>query len=308
MIEAVEFPSEGALLRGRFYRPERLPPFPAVIMTHGTTATITIALDHYAEVFCHSGLAVLLYDHRNFGMSGGELRQQINPWIQARGYRDAMNYLLTRDDVRANRIAVWGDSYSGMIALVIGALEPRVAAVAVQCPTCGVEKPKIEPSDEHFQTMQGAFADGDVRGTPETTVGPMPVVSFDQAGTPSLLKPIQAFRWFIDYGGRHGSLWENCVTRVVPPTPVPFSAYLAAPYIKVPTFMMVGRNDEMAHCNPEVTRATYELMRCPKQWVDIDGGHFGLLYYPSEIFAKASAQQSAFLVGALSGEAYGRGP
>jgi alpha-beta hydrolase superfamily lysophospholipase len=79
MIEAVEFPSEGALLRGRFYRPERLPPFPAVIMTHGTTATITMALDHYAEVFCHSGLAVLLYDHRNFGMSGGELRQQINP-------------------------------------------------------------------------------------------------------------------------------------------------------------------------------------------------------------------------------------
>ena len=198
-------------------------------MTHGTTATITMALDHYAEVFCHSGLAVLLYDHRNFGMSGGELRQQINPWIQARGYRDAMNYLLTRDDVRANRIAVWGDSYSGMIALVVGALEPRVAAVAVQCPTCGVEKPKIEPSDEYFQTMQGVFADGDVRGTPETTVGPMPVVSFDQAGTPSLLKPIQAFRWFIDYGGRHGSLWENCVTRVVPPTPVPFSAYLAAP-------------------------------------------------------------------------------
>ena len=85
MIEAVEFPSEGALLRGRFYRPERPPPFPVVIMTHGTTATITMALDHYAEVFCQSGLAVLLYDHRNFGMSGGELRQQINPWIQARG-------------------------------------------------------------------------------------------------------------------------------------------------------------------------------------------------------------------------------
>ena len=82
-------------------------------MTHGTTATITMALDHYAEVFCHSGLAVLLYDHRNFGMSGGELRQQINPWIQARGYRDAMNYLLTRDDVRANRIAVWATAILG---------------------------------------------------------------------------------------------------------------------------------------------------------------------------------------------------
>ena len=301
MIEAVEFQSEGALLRGRFYRPERAAPFPVVIMTHGTTATITMALAHYAEVFCQSGLAVLLYDHRNFGMSGGEVRQQINPWIQARGYRDAVNYMLTRHDVRADRIAAWGDSYSGMIALVVGALEPRLAAVAVQCPTCGVEKPNFEPSDEYFQIMQDVFAGGDVSGTAETTVGPMPVVSFDQAGTPSLLKPIQAFRWFIDYGGRHGSLWENRVIRVVPPTPVPFSAYLAAPYIKVPTFIMVGRNDEMVHCNLDVTRATYELMRCPKQWVDIDGGHFGLLYYPSEIFAKASAQQCQFLVDALSG-------
>ncbi|MGA8956548.1 MAG: hypothetical protein WB503_14250, partial [Pseudolabrys sp.] len=86
---------------------------------------------------------------------------------------------------------------------------------------------------------------------------------------------------------------------VIPPTPVPFSAYLAAPYIQVPTFMMVGRNDEMVHCNLDVTRATYDLMRCPKQWVNIDGGHFGLLYYPSEIFEQASAQQCEFLVGAL---------
>jgi pimeloyl-ACP methyl ester carboxylesterase len=111
-----------------------------------------MALDHYAEVFCQAGLAVLLYDHRNFGISGGEPRQQINPWTQARGYRDAV-YLLTRSDVRADRIAAWGDSYSGMIALVVAALEPRLAAVAVQCPTCGVEKPNLEPSDQNFKVM-----------------------------------------------------------------------------------------------------------------------------------------------------------
>ena len=87
-----------------------------------------------------------------------------------------------------------------------------------------------------------------------------------------MLQPIQAFRWFIDYGGRRGSLWENRVIRVIPPTPVPFNAYLAAPYIRAPTLVMVGRNDEMVHCNPDVTRATYDLMRCQKQWTEIDGG------------------------------------
>jgi uncharacterized protein len=301
MFEIVEFPSEGAMLQGRFYRPKRAAPFPAVVMTHGTTATITMALDHYAEVFVRAGLAVLLYDHRNFGMSGGDPRQQINPWVQGRGYRDALAYLLARSDVRKDRIAAWGDSYSGMIALVAGALDPRFAAIAVQCPACGAEKPSIEPSDKNFQTMQELFKSGDIRGTPETTVGPMPVVSFDQDGTPSLLKPIQAFRWFIDYGGRHDSLWENRVTRVIPSTPVPFSAYLAAPYIKAPTFIMVGRNDEMVQCNRDVIKAVYDLMPCRKQWIDIDGGHFGLLYYPSDIFTEASSRQSEFLAGTLNG-------
>ena len=182
MFEAVEFPSEGALLRGRFYRPDRAAPFPAVVMTHGTTATITMALDRYAEVFRQAGLAVLLYDHRNFGSSGGEPRQEINPWIQARGYRDAVSYLHTRTDVRHDRIAIWGDSYSGLIALVAAALDRRVAAVAVQCPTCGAEKPNAAPTDESFQKLQTIFAGGDVRGTPATTTGPLPVVSSDQLG------------------------------------------------------------------------------------------------------------------------------
>ena len=84
LFEVVEFPSEGATLRGRFYRPVQAAPWPTVVMTHGTTATITMCLDRYAEVFCRAGLAVLLYDHRNFGLSGGEPRQLINPWLQAR--------------------------------------------------------------------------------------------------------------------------------------------------------------------------------------------------------------------------------
>ena len=100
MFETVEFPSEGALLRGRFYRPERAAPVSCCHHDpwhdrhhyHGTRPLCGGLLP--------AGLAVLLYDHRNFGSSGGEPRQQINPWIQARGYRDAMNYLLTRSDVR----------------------------------------------------------------------------------------------------------------------------------------------------------------------------------------------------------------
>jgi uncharacterized protein len=69
-------------------------------------------------------------------------------------------------------------------------------------------------------------------------------------------------------------------------TPVPFSAYLISTYIRVPTFVMVGRNDEMVHFNRDVTKATYDLMRCPKQWVNIDGGHFGPVRTNANSFSK----------------------
>ena len=59
-------------------------------MAHGTSATIGMVADQYAEAFHDAGLTVLPYDHRGFGASGGEPRLKINPWLQAQGYRDAL--------------------------------------------------------------------------------------------------------------------------------------------------------------------------------------------------------------------------
>lgn len=236
----------------------------------------------------------MLYDHRNLGKSGGEPRQEINPWIQARGYRDAINFLETQEDIDAGRIALWGDSYSGGEVIIVGAVDERIKAIAAQCPVCGTEPPSIAPNRANFEVIKETFSRGDVRGSPETTTGPIPVVSFDQLGSPSLLKPIQAFRWFIDYGGRAGTHWINNVTRVIPETPVPFNPVLCAPFVKAPILMMVAPEDEMVHANYSVAKLAYNLMPEPKQWYDIQGGHFGLLYCPSDLFDEATRVQIEF--------------
>ena len=292
----VEFESEGATLRGLLLRPvDNSRRQPIVVMAHGTSATVTMVADMYADAFCRAGLAVLLYDHRNFGRSDGVPRQEINPWIQARGYRDAMNFVEKIEGVDPGRIALWGDSYSGGEVMVVGAIDRRVRAIVAQCPVCGADEPTVEPTRAAFEVIKDILLVGDVSGSAEMTTGPLPVVSFDQVGTPSLLKPIQAFRWFIDYGGRAGTHWVNSVTRVIPATPIPYHPVLCSPFVEAPTLMMVAPEDEMVHANYAVARHAYELLQGPKQWYDIAGGHFGLLYYPGELFDEASRVQVEFL-------------
>lgn len=292
----MEFESEGAILRGFLYEAVKgEPPFPVVVMAHGTSATIPMVADRYAEAFAEAGVSALLYDHRNLGISGGEPRQEINPWVQARGYRDAITFASTIEDHDPTRIGIWGDSYSAGQVFLVAACDSRVKVVVAQCPVFGADPPNVDPTSEVFEAIRETFESGDVAGEPEDKTGPMPVVSSDQLSTPSLLQPIQAFRWFIDYGGRHGSGWQNRATRVIPSNTAPFSPYLCAPYVTVPSLMMVAHADEMMHANPAVSRRAFDLLPGEKAWYDLEGGHFGLLYHPSDLFDEASTIQAVYL-------------
>lgn len=296
MFEDVAFMSEGSILRGRLYSHE-VDDRPTVVMAHGTSATITMAVDAYAEAIFAAGFNVLLYDHKNFGISDGEPRQEINPWIQARGYRDAVGYL--RQNRPKGPIALWGDSYTAGLVLVAGALIEDISAIVAQIPVCGATPPAGPIDEGAFAVMKDIFTNGDVGGSTEQTTGPLPVVSADQLNAPSLLAPIQAFRWFVEYGGRHGSGWQNLATRVIPDTPVACSPFVSAPYLRMPVQFMVGHNDEMVHCNPDMQRAVYDRIAGPKEFVEVLGGHFGLLWNPSPLFDEASTLQIQFLTRVL---------
>jgi dienelactone hydrolase len=131
----IEFPSDGATLRGWLYRPEGATgPTPIIVMAHGFSATKELFLDDFAEVFCKAGFACLVYDHRNFGDSGGELRGEADPWAQIAGYRDAISYAQTLEGIDPARVGVWGSSYSGGHVLVVAAQDKRVKCVVAHVP------------------------------------------------------------------------------------------------------------------------------------------------------------------------------
>jgi len=120
-------------------------------------------------------------------------------------------------------------------------------------------------------------------------------VSFDQNTVPSLLKPLTAWRWFMEYGSRFNTQWVNHATYVEPAVPVKFSSVLCMPHQQAAILMMVADNDEMPGANPEVAQHAYSLIKGPKQLDRIGGGHFGVVEYPSAFFDQASAAQIAFL-------------
>jgi hypothetical protein len=93
MRTEIAFNAEGVELGGWLYLPERADgPAPVVVMAHGFSAVKEMYLDAFAEVFAAAGLAALVFDHRNFGTSGGEPRQEVDPWQQIRDYRHAITY------------------------------------------------------------------------------------------------------------------------------------------------------------------------------------------------------------------------
>jgi pimeloyl-ACP methyl ester carboxylesterase len=244
-------------------------------------------------------MAVLLYDHRGFGASGGEPRLQINPWIQARGYRAAISFGCSLDEVDTRRVDLWGDSLSGGVALTVSAIDERVAALVVQVPSIGPERPPDDLNGSRFRTLRATLLTGTVESTSEGVPGSMPVVSDDQVRRPSALQPLTAYRWFIEYGGRHGTGWVNDVTRARPMTPVGWHAGLSAPHVTCPTMFVVAPEDEMPGSAPAVARDAYNKVAGPKEWLEVEGGHFGLLYWPGPIFDRSAAAQARFLAAHL---------
>ena len=294
MYRSIEFQSEGATIRGRLYSTGSKSP--VIIMTHGYSATIEgMVADRYAEVFHKAGVTVLLYDHRNFGISDGEPRQQVNRWTQARGYCDAIDFIFTLPEIDNTKVAIWGDSMSGGESIVVAAIDHRVKVVIAQVPACGNVLPPADNDSNLFNNIKETFQNGDITGSPETTVGPMPVVSFDQDTITSMLKPISAYRWFIEYGGRYNTKWKNNVTHVEPDVPVKLNPVLCIPHIKAALFMVIASEDEMVNANSGIARHAYDIAPQPKKMLEVDGGHFGIIHYPSALFDKVSSAQVDFL-------------
>jgi uncharacterized protein len=123
-----------------------------------------------------------VHDHRSFGASDGEPRFDVDPWRQIADWRRAISYLENRPEVDPHRIGLWGTSYAGGHAIVLGATDRRLRAVVAQVPTIsGYQQSLRRVPPDQVPALEASFIDDDrrqFRGEPPATQA---VVSADPA-------------------------------------------------------------------------------------------------------------------------------
>jgi fermentation-respiration switch protein FrsA (DUF1100 family) len=269
----VRFPAEGGieLSAWLFVPQQRSARLPAITMAHGYAGTKYHSIEPMAAAFAEAGFVVLLHDHRGFGDSGGEPRHDINPWQQISDWRRAISYLQDRPEVDPNRIGLWGTSYAGGHAIVLGATDRRLKAVVSQVPTIdGYASGLRRVAPEAVEELEARFAADEraqLRGEPPAT---LPIVSADAAQAASY-KAADAVSFYLR--PVPDGVWENKVT--VRSTRWA-RMYAPGGFIErvspTPLLMLVADHDHIAVT--DLALKAYERALEPKRLVIIKGGHF----------------------------------
>lgn len=141
--EEVRVQAKGFKLAGTLLLPKTgKRPFPAVVMSTGSgqeerDSTLP-GLDKYrpfrqiAEFLAARGIAVLRADDRGVGESGGgDTLGAATTFDFADDVRAQVTYLRSRSDIDPARISVIGHSEGGVIAPIVAASDPRLAAIVL---------------------------------------------------------------------------------------------------------------------------------------------------------------------------------
>jgi cephalosporin-C deacetylase-like acetyl esterase len=269
----VEFEAEGAVnLGGWLYVPDGPGPHPAITMAHGYALVKEHGLEPFAQAFADDGFVVLLHDHRGFGPSGGEPRQDVDPWRQIADWRRAISFLESRPEVDPGRIGLWGTSYAGGHAIVLGATDRRLRCVVAMVPTIsGYQQGLRRIPPDAVAALEQAFDEderGQARGEPpryQALVGSDPAV-------PASYRSQEAIDFFLQKLPE-GTTWQNEVTirstraaRMYEPGP------WIARVSPIPLLMVVALSDTVTVA--DLALAAYERALEPKRLELIPGGHF----------------------------------
>jgi len=155
---------DGLEIGGQLYLPGGQTPYPTVCVCHGIPDRSPDPNDRgyplLAEKICREGLAVLIFNFRGTGASGGNL--DILGW--SRDLKAAIDYLWALPEVDKSHLSLLGFSGGAAVSLYVAAQDSRVSSVITcACPaefTFFIEVNDPQSIVNHFRSI-GAIRDND---------------------------------------------------------------------------------------------------------------------------------------------------
>jgi fermentation-respiration switch protein FrsA (DUF1100 family) len=154
-FEEVVFPSRDEVMLSGWFVPANEDaedaPRGAVILCHGMLANRAEVLP-WARPLWEDGFALLMFDFRALGESGGELCTA--GYFETQDLHGAVDYLTSRPESVGLPVGVFGFSMGGAAAILAAAEEPRIQAVATHGAYATLDRAIKQRCRHHF----GPFA------------------------------------------------------------------------------------------------------------------------------------------------------
>jgi fermentation-respiration switch protein FrsA (DUF1100 family) len=248
-------------------------------------------LPDFAKKFVASGYTVLLYDNRNWGESGGQPRNLVDPILQTRDYYDAFNFAITLPDVDAESVVYWGSSMSGGNAIMAAAMNKSIKGVISQVPFVSSAGMPAPPPDLCKTLVQDRAAV--VNGTDPIMAPIFPCLNeVHGAGTQAILQDPNSIP-FTEEMDRRGLLWEKYAAIQSLLHSVGHEPRVVIKLISPrPLLVLIAEND--ATIQPQTQEEAFGEALEPKTLHIIrNAGHFDPYY--GEAFEESMAVQLKFL-------------
>jgi len=155
--EDVVFFNKTVRLTGTLYKQDAETVCPAMVVLHsanGGTRQFEF-YKHLATRLPARGIAVLLFDRRGSGLSGGNFETASFDILAGDGSA-AVDYLRSRDDIDKERIGLYGISQGGWIAPLVAVQRPDIAFLIIVS-GCGVSPAKQMDYGAGYTLRQAGF-------------------------------------------------------------------------------------------------------------------------------------------------------
>lgn len=155
--ENIEVWSDGTRMQGNLFIPQdkNIKKWPTILMAHGWGGTKDHLNRAYAPKFAAAGFIVMTFDYRGWGESDSRLviyddmpkpstlsnkikveaiaiRELVDPLDQYEDIQSCLYFLEGDPRVDTTRIGIWGSSFGGGHAVMVGATDPRIKVIVSQ--------------------------------------------------------------------------------------------------------------------------------------------------------------------------------